>query len=70
MERLKMTLKAARVNASLSQEEASERIGVTRHTLGNWECGKTYPNALHIKRIEEVYGVPYDRIIFLLRDDA
>lgn len=65
-----MTLKAARVNAGLSQAEASEKIGVTKDTLGNWERGKTYPNALNIRKIEEVYGVRYDSIIFLLKDDA
>lgn len=70
MEQLKMTLKAARVSAGLSQTEAARKIGVTKDTLGNWERGKTYPNALNIRRIEDVYGVRYDSIIFLLKDDA
>ncbi len=70
MEQLKMTLKAARVSAGLSQTEAARKIGVTKDTLGNWERGKTYPNALNIRRIEDVYGVRYDSIIFLLKDNA
>lgn len=70
MEQLKMTLKAARVSAGLSQTEAARKIGVTKDTLGNWERGKTYPNALNIRRIEDVYGVRYDNIIFLLKDNA
>ena len=65
-----MTLKAARVSAGLSQTEAARKIGVTKDTLGNWERGKTYPNALNIRRIEDVYGVRYDNIIFLLKDNA
>jgi len=65
-----MTLKAARVSAGLSQTEAARKIGVTKDTLGNWERGKTYPNALNIRRIEDVYGVRYDSIIFLLKDNA
>lgn len=63
-----MTLKAARVSAGLSQTEAARKIGVTKDTLGNWERGKTYPNALNIRRIEDVYGVRYDSIIFLLKE--
>lgn len=70
MEQLKMTLKAARVSAGLSQTEAARKIGVTKDTLGNWERGKTYPNALNIRRIEDVYGVRYDSIIFLLKDNT
>lgn len=70
LEQLKMTLKAARVSAGLSQTEAARKIGVTKDTLGNWERGKTYPNALNIRRIEDVYGVRYDSIIFLLKDNA
>lgn len=70
MKELKMTLKAARINTGLSQAEASKKIGVSKDTLGNWERGKTYPNALHIRKIEDAYGVQYDSIIFLLENNA
>ena len=36
---MQITLKAARTNASLTQKEAAERIGVTVDTIGNWERG-------------------------------
>lgn len=62
---MQITLKAARMNAFLTQKEAAEKIGVTIDTIGNWERGKSFPNALQIKRIEEVYGVHYDNLIFL-----
>ena len=61
---MQVTLKAARINAKLTQKEAAERIGVTVDTIGNWERGKSYPDALNIKRIEIVYGVHYDNLIF------
>jgi transcriptional regulator with XRE-family HTH domain len=61
---LRITLKAARANAQLTQQEAAEKIGVTVDTIGNWERAKSFPNALQIRRIEEVYGVPYDGLIF------
>ena len=53
------------MNAQLTQAEAAEKIGVTVDTIGNWERGKSFPNALQIRRIEEVYGIPYDSLIFL-----
>lgn len=61
----KITLKAARVNANLTQTEAAKRIGVTRDTISNWETGKSSPNVRMVKVIEKVYGVPYDSLIFL-----
>lgn len=64
---LMVTLKAARINVNLTQLEAAEKIGVTVDTIGNWERAKSFPNALQIRRIEEVYGVPYNNIIFLPR---
>lgn len=67
---MKMTLKAARVNKSLTQLQAAEILGVTEDTVSNWERGKSYPDALMIKKIEKVYGVKYDDIIFLPKNNA
>lgn len=62
---MRVTLKAARTNVGLTQQEAADKIGVTVDTMSNWERAKSFPNALQIRRIEEVYGVPYDNLIFL-----
>ena len=61
---MRITLKAARINARLTQREAAEKIGVTVETIGNWERSKSFPNALQIRRIEEVYNVSYDSLVF------
>lgn len=61
----KITLKAARVNANLTQSEAARMIGVTRDTISNWETGKSSPNVRMFQIIEKVYGVSYDRLNFL-----
>lgn len=61
---MKVTLKAARTNVGLTQQEAADKIGVTVDTMSNWERAKSFPNALQIRRIEEVYGVSYDNLIF------
>jgi transcriptional regulator with XRE-family HTH domain len=60
----KITLKAARVNANLSQQEAARRIGVAASTLRNWEAGKTFPNQPKIEKMCEVYGIPFDILFF------
>ncbi len=65
-----ITLKAARVNCGLTQREAAEKLEVSYYTLGNWEKAKTFPDAKQIMRIEEVYGVSYDELIFLPANNA
>lgn len=62
---MKITLKAARVNKGLTQKMAADKIGVTKDTIGNWERGKSYPDALHIKKIEKLYGINYNDIFFV-----
>lgn len=60
----KITLKAARVNANLTQAEAAVKIGVAVSTLKNWEAGKTFPNQPKIDRLCEVYGISFDVLFF------
>lgn len=60
----KISLKAARVNANMSQQEAAHRIGVAVSTLRNWESGKTFPNQPRIEKLCEVYGITFDVLFF------
>lgn len=60
----KISLKAARVNAKLSQQAAADLIGVAVSTLRNWETGKTFPTKPKIDRICEVYGISFDVLFF------
>lgn len=62
------TLKTAREMKRYTQEEAAKLIGVSVDTLGNYERGKSYPDIPVLRKIEEVYGVPYARLIFLPLD--
>ena len=61
---LKISLRAARVNAELKQKEAGEKIGVSLVTVLNWEKGKTVPNARQLEKICEVYGCCMDDLRF------
>ncbi|WP_370808828.1 helix-turn-helix domain-containing protein [[Ruminococcus] torques] len=62
------TLKQAREIYGYTQMEAAKKIGVSVDTLGNYERGKSYPDVPIIRKIEEVYEIPYARIIFLPLD--
>lgn len=65
---MKISLKAARVNAGLAQKEAATRLGVSNKTLHSWESGKTFPGADKIDALCDLYGIAYDNIIFLPND--
>ena len=40
---MELTLRAARVNAGLTQEQVHERLGIAMSTLSRIECGKSSP---------------------------
>lgn len=60
----KISLKAARVNADLTQREAAKALGIDVSTLQNYETGKTVPDWEMVKKIESLYSFPADYIIF------
>lgn len=59
-----ITLKSARVNAGYTQTEAAKKIGISPDTLSKYERGLSYPDVPVLKRIEEVYGIPYSELRF------
>ena len=62
-----LTLKAARVNKSLTQDEAAKLLQISPDTLSNYERGRSFPDVPIIKRMEELYELKYDDIIFLTK---
>ncbi len=67
---MKLTLKAARVNKGLTQKDAAKLMGVSRNIISNWERQISFPDVLQVKRIEEVYGLQFQEIIFLPSESA
>ena len=59
---MKITLKALRVNADLTQLEAAEKIGITRETLIKWETHKTFPKIDVLQKMCGVYGCTLDDV--------
>jgi len=73
--RIKLTLKAIRVNMGKTLEEMADLYrnlgieGVTKDVIFNWETYKTYPTVKDIPNIEKATGLTYDDIIFLPVND-
>ena len=50
-------LKAARVNAGLTQEQVAGKIMVSRQTISNWENGKSLPDIVSIINLSDLYQI-------------
>jgi len=59
-----ISLRAARVNANYTRQQAAELIGVSTTTIKNWECGRTEPSMAKFRKLCELYKLPGD-FIFL-----
>ena len=60
----KISLKAARVNADMTQKEAAKLLNVDKSTIISWEKGKTHPDYIKAKKLSEIYGIQLDYINF------
>ena len=63
MKRLKISLKAARVNANLSQEEVARKMKKSKVTINNWENGKTEIDHGNLNELCRLYSVTMDDIL-------
>lgn len=59
---MRVTLKAARINKGLTQEEVAKALNVTKKTVGSWEKGKTMPKIDKIEHLCSLFGCSYDDI--------
>lgn len=67
LEKINITLEAARVNAGYTQEQAASNLGVSRSTIINWENGKTIPRIPSMHKMSQLYGIPLDCILLPCR---
>lgn len=56
-------LKAARAKAEMTQEQAAEKLYVTRQTVSNWENEKSYPDIVSVVKMSELYNVSLDELL-------
>ena len=64
MSEFKISLKAARVNANTTQESVSDKLGISRQTLVNYETGKTVPDIATLRKLANLYSIDINRISF------
>ena len=67
---MRLTLKAARINKNLTQKQAAAKLNISKYTLAKWENFVKYPDIVQLKKLENLYDINYDDIIFFPSDDA
>lgn len=69
MEYPKISLKAARVNAELTQIEAVKLLKINVSTLQSYESGERIPPWNVVRKMSEIYGIHTD-YLFLRQNTA
>ena len=62
---MKITLKAARVNANLTIDEVAKKVNKSKNTIKAYEKGRRSPNIETGKALAAIYGMSVDDLIFL-----
>lgn len=65
---LQISLKAARVNAGLTQVQSAKLLGISVQTLINWERSPWLIPAYRQRDLSKVYRISIDSINFLPTD--
>lgn len=65
---LKISLKAARVNAGLTQEQTAKKLGITERTYWHWEQDPSQISALVQDKLSDIFDISIDHINFLPKD--
>ena len=60
-------MKAARVNANLTQLEAAKALEISRNSLNNYENYKAIPKVDVAQKMAKLYGLSSDDIIFFAK---
>ncbi len=61
---MKISLKAARVNANLTQEEVAKTLRKSKNTINSWENGKTEIDKANFDALCRLYKISGD-VVFL-----
>ena len=52
-----------RSEAEISQEALAERLGVSRQSVYKWEKGESYPEAMTLLALRDLFGVSVDALL-------
>lgn len=62
MEKIQISLAAARVNAGLTQDDVAKMMKISKNTLIKWEKGISEPSISQGRRLSSIYNIPLDNI--------
>lgn len=62
-EKIKESIKSARKNSGLSQEELAKKIDVTHASVSFWENGVNIPNVRDIWKMADELGMSIDELV-------
>ncbi|MBR9915542.1 MAG: helix-turn-helix transcriptional regulator [Algicola sp.] len=66
---MKNTIKVERAILSLTQEDLSKRIGVSRQTINSIEANRYVPSTVLALKLSEVFKKPVNDFFSLSEDD-
>ena len=56
-------LKEARLRSGFTQEQAAEKILVSRQTISNWENEKSLPDIVSVMNMSDLYEISLDELL-------
>ena len=60
---LKISLRAARINAGMTQKEVADKLRKHKMTIAHWENGQTPVDMANFAAMCNLYGVPENCVI-------
>ena len=62
MEKLQISLAAARVNAGMTQADVAGKMHLNKQTIVNWENNRVIPKPAQLEMMRRIYNIPLDNI--------
>ena len=69
MEKLQISLAAARVNAGLTQEQVAKEMRISKNTVVSWEKGLSEPTITQARELSKLYNMPLDYIFLPIKSN-
>jgi len=58
-----MSIRDMRLRADMSQAELAEKIGVTQHTVSDWEAGKIHPRVGRLMGLSKILDCSVEELV-------
>lgn len=60
---IRIKIKEARVESGYTQEQAAEKLFISRQTISNWENGKTLPDIVSVINMSDLYQIDLENLL-------